>query len=158
MPLPVFPNENSIPPACFYNINGLAGWLNLHPEYKLNFSYTGIFLPYLIPPELVTSSLVNLGYSQEKVPLCSNVTTLSQHQALKYNSQINLFQKIYTINSNAYTNYVNTGQPPVYYNFSSFNEKYEYNSAVALVNKLYDFKAMADASGVHWQVPFPISM
>jgi hypothetical protein len=158
MSLPVFPNENSIPPACFYDRNGLAGWLNLHPTYKLNFSYTGIYLPYLIPPESVTSTLRDLSYNQENVPLCSDVTTLSQHQALKYNSQINLFRKVYTINSNAYTNYVNTGQPPIYYNFSSFNEKYEYNSAVGLVNKLYNFKAMSEAPGLHWQVPFPIGM
>lgn len=158
MSLPAFPNENSIPPACFYNIHGLAHWLNLNPQYKVNFSYTGLFFPYLIPPEDVTSSLAAAGYSQEKVPLCSNVTTLSQHQAQKYNTQINLFRKVYSTNSNAYTNYVLTGQPPVYYNFSSFNEKYEYNSAVGLINKLYNFKAMSDAPGLHWQVPFPIGM
>jgi hypothetical protein len=45
----------------------------------------------------------------------------------------------------------------MYYNFATYKEKYEYNSAVALVNKLYDFKAMANASTLNWQVPFPVA-
>jgi len=92
------------------------------------------------------------------VPLCSNVTTLSQQQAQQYGQQIQLFQKVYAYNSNAYVNYVTFGTPPVYYNFATYKEKYEYNSAVQLVNKLYPFQAMANAPGVNWQVPFPINM
>jgi hypothetical protein len=153
-----FPGKDSIPPACFYNIHGLAGWLNKNPEYKVQFSYTGAFSPFLIPPNLVTSSLSSAGYTQEGVPLFSNVTTLSQQQALMYNQQISLFQRIYTINSNAYVNYIATGQAPVYYTFATFKEKYEYNSAIALVNKLYYFDAMANAPDLNWQVPFPIGM
>lgn len=153
-----FPGKDSIPPACFYNMQGLAGWLNHNALYKIPFSYTGEFAPYLVPPELVTSTLSSLGYKQENVPLCAHVTTLSQYQALQYNQQLSLFQKIYTINSNAYINYVSTGIGPVYYTFSTFKEKYEYNSGVALVNKLYNFRAMANAPGLHWQVPFPIGM
>jgi hypothetical protein len=153
-----FPGRDSIPPACFYNMQGLAGWLNHNPLYKIPFSYTGEFAPYLIPPELVTSSLSSVGYSQEKVPLCTTVTTLPQHLALQYNQQLSLFQKIYTINSNAYINYVATGEGPVYYTFSTFKEKYEYNSGVGLVNKLYNFKALADAPGLNWKIPFPIGM
>ena len=153
-----FPGKNSIPPACFYNIQGLAGWLNNNTSYKIPFSYTGEFAPSLIPPQLVPSSLSTLGYDQRKVPLCAQVQTLSQHQALLYNQQLSLFYKVYTINSNAYINYVATGVGPVYYTFSTFTEKYQYNSAVALVNKLYNFKALADAPDVNWQVPFPIGM
>ncbi len=151
-----FPGKNSIPPACFYTMGGLATWLNQNSQYKINFSYTGAFAPYLIPPERVTSTLSSVGYNQANVPLCSNVTTLSQNQAHKYGQQLALFQKVYTINSNAYINYASTGQTPIYYNFSTYKEKYEYNSAVALVNKLYDFKAMASASTLNWQIPFPI--
>ena len=152
-----FPGQNSIPPACFYNMGGLATWLNQNPSYKVWFSYTGAFAPYLIKPEKVTSTLSTLGYNQANVPLCSNVTTLSQSQASLYGRQLALFHKVYTVNSNAYIDYAVTGNAPMYYNFATYKEKYEYNSAVALVNKLYDFKAMANASTLNWQVPFPVA-
>ena len=158
MSLPEFPSTNSIPPACFYRFEGLAGWLNKNPQYKIPFSYTEAFRPYLIRPDLVTSTISSSGYDPQKVPLCSNVQTLSQQQAQKYGRQIALFQKVYAVNSNAYVNYVVNGVGPVYYNFATYNEKYEYNSAVQLINKLYDFRAMAQASSLNWQVPFPINM
>jgi hypothetical protein len=159
--LPQFPSTNSIPPACFYTFQGLAGWLNQNPSYKIPFSYTDAFRPYLIRPDLLKSSIYSsfaTVYNPETVPLCSNVQTLSQNQAQKYGTQLALFQKVYAINSNAYVNYVVNRVGPVYYTFSTFNEKYEYNSAVQLVNKLYPFRAMAEASSLNWQVPFPINM
>jgi hypothetical protein len=152
-----FPGQFSIPPACFYNVQGLAGWLNNNPAYKLNFSETGAF-PFLFPPSYSTLFMEYGVYDPTKVPLCADIQTLSQYQALKYKTQIQLFQKIYSINSNAYINYVSTGQGPQYYTFSTFNEKYEYNTAIPLINKLYPFKAMADAPGLNWQIPFPIGM
>ena len=152
-----FPGRDSIPPACFYTRQGLAGWLNNNPIYKLPFSYTGEFSPYLIPPYLVPSSLSAGGYKQQNVPLCATVTNLSQHLSLVYNQQLSLFQKVYTINSNAYISSIFTGTPPMYYTFSSFNEKYQYNSAVGLVSKLYNFNAMAVAPDLNWRIPFPIA-
>ena len=154
-----FPGQNSIPPACFYNAQGLAGWLNLHPVYKVSFSYINTF-PNLKPPYYSTlySSIGLLGYEPEKVPLCSNVTTLSQYQAQQYKTQLNLFQKIYAYNSNAYIGYVSTGIGPFYYNFLTNKERSDYNAGVQLVNKLYYFDSMAKAPGLNWQVPFPIYM
>jgi hypothetical protein len=148
-----FPGKNSIPPACFYNTGGLAQWLNLHPSYKIDFATTGLF-PYLIPSTFVTSSLSSLGYNPENVPLCSNVQLMSMNQAFKYKNQLHLFQKIYAHNSNAFIEYVSTGIGPVYYNFLTNQERSDYKSAVALVNKLYSFDAMAQAEG--WNIPFPI--
>lgn len=155
--LQTFPNPCTIPPAYFYNAQGLANFLNENPEYKIPFSFTETFR-YLYPPyySTILSTFGIPGYDPVNVPLCSNVQTLSQIQARKYNQQLQLFNKVYTVNSNAYINFVSTGQAPVYYTFSSFQEKYEMNSAVALVNKLYPFKDMAEAMG--WQVPFPINM
>jgi hypothetical protein len=159
-----FPGQGSIPPACFYNAQGLAGWLNKNSSYKLLFAYANppIFYyertPVLIPPEDVPSTLSSLKYDQRSVPLCSNVTTLSQNQAFKYQNQLALFQKVYSINSNAYISSLITGEPPIYYTFSTFQEKYDLNSAVALVNKLYPFQSMASVPFVNWQVPFPIGM
>lgn len=152
-----FPGPGSIPPACFYNIQGLAGWLNYNPIYKLNFAATGTF-PDLFPASYSTllSTIGLSGFNPENVPLCSNITTLSQFQAQKYNTQLRLFHKVYSINSNAYINSIATGQGPIYYNFLSFQEKSDYNSAVALVNKGYPFRDMTEAVG--WIVPFPIGM
>lgn len=152
-----FPGPGSIPPACFYNTQGLAGYLNFNPIYKLNFAVTRTF-PNLFPAGYSTlfSTFGLDGYDPESVPLCSNITTLSQFQAQKYNTQLRLFHKVYTINSNAYINSIATGQGPVYYNFLTFQEKSDYNSAVSLVNKAYPFRDMAQAVG--WIVPFPIGM
>ena len=118
MSLPQFPSTNAIPPACFYTFQGLAGWLNQNPTYKIPFSYTDAFRPYLIRPDLITSTISSIGYNPQNVPLMSNVQTLSQMQAQQYGQQLALFQKVYTINSNAYVNYVENGVGPVYYNFS----------------------------------------
>ena len=151
--LPVFPNKSSIPPVCFYNIQGLPIWLNQHPEYKQYFIGT---YPYL---NSTTSTLSSLKYDVKNVPLGSNLTALSQGQSLLYNQQLQLFHKVYSTNLNAYTiNYNNDGPGPIYYNFKDYQELTQYKSAVSLVNKLYPFKAMAEASTLHWQVPFPIYM
>jgi hypothetical protein len=154
--LQTFPNPCTIPPACFYNQQGLANWLNQNPEYKIPFSFTETFR-FLYPPYYSTllSTFGIPGYNPIDVPLCSNVTTLSQIQARKYNQQLQLFYKVYTTNSNAYINYLNTGQGPMYYTFATNQERSDMNSAVALVNKLYPFNDMAQAMG--WQVPFPLS-
>ena len=157
MALSTFPDQSSIPPACFYNAQGLAAWLDKNPTYKGSFAFTGAF-PFLIPTQFAPSTLSSIKYNPYTVPLCSDVQQLSQYQALKYNQQIQLFQKVYAYNSNAYVNYVLSGKGPVYYNFFNYKEKNEYSSAVQLVNKLYPFKAMAEAPGLNWQVPFPINM
>jgi hypothetical protein len=155
IPIPIFPSTNSIPPACFYNMGGLAGWLNQNPSYKQYFSN---IYPTIIPPERITSTLSTLGYNPEKVPLCADVTTLSQQQAFKYNQQLQLFYKVYTFNSNAYVESISSGIAPVYYTFATYQEQTQYKSAVSLVNKLYPFRGMAEASSIQWQIPFPIYM
>jgi hypothetical protein len=154
-----FPAPGSIPPVTFYNMMGLANWLNLNPTYKNNYASTGTF-PYLYPQYYSTvfasTSSTFYGYNPENVPLAATVTNLSQYQALKYNTQLQLFQRIYAINSNAYINYISTGNGPFYYNFRTYNEKNDYNAAVQLVNKLYPFRDMANATT--WIIPFPIRM
>lgn len=155
MLMPMFPSTGSIPPPCFYTPQGLAGWLNLNPiPWKDYFSYTGFF-DNLIPTSFAPSSLSSIGYNPYTVPLCSNVQLLSQGQGRKYSEQLGLFQKVYGYNSNAYVTSLTIGNSPVYYNFFSNQERSEYNSAVALVNKLYSFKAMGE---VGWIIPFPLGM
>lgn len=152
-----FPASGSIPPASFYNAQGLASWLNFNPQYKINFSYLGTFR-FLYPPESSTlfSSIGFKGYNPENVPLCSDVTTLSHYQGLKYSTQLQLFNKVYATNSNAYIHFISTGQSPKYYTFATQQEKSDYFSAVSLVNKLYPFRDMSKAMG--WVIPFPVNM
>jgi len=168
--LSTFPSTPSIPPASFYNIQGLAGWLNQNPSYKQYFVGQTVVSPYLYE---MTSSLSSIGYDPAKVPLAPFVTTLSQYQLREYSSQISLFQKVYAYNSNAYVNYVSTSiaspstnVSPIYYRFISYQEYTQYKASVALVNKLYPFTAMANgndapSSGylippLSWVVPFPL--
>jgi hypothetical protein len=151
-----FPNPCTIPPTSFFNQQGIAGWLEQNPIFKLAFSFTETF-KFLYPPSyaIIFSTFGVPGYNPLNVPLCGNVTTLSQIQARKYNQQLQLFQKVYSTNSNAYITYLNTGQGPIYYTFASNQERSDMSSAVALVNKLYYFKDMSQACG--WQIPFPLS-
>lgn len=154
-----FPNPGSIPPITFYNILGLANWLNINPKYKSNFAETKTF-PYLYPQyySTVFSTFLPQGYNPENVPLTTNVINLSQYEALKYKNQIKIFHKVYATNSNAYINYISSGgiKSPIYYTFQSYKEKYEYSAAVQLINKLYPFQDMANAA--NWIIPFPIYM
>lgn len=147
--IPAFPSTNSIPPAPFYNIQGLPNWLNLNPSYKQYFVgvYSDIYE--------VNSTLSSIGYDPVNVPLCSDVTILSQYQAQQYNQQLNLFRRVYAYNSNAYVNYIDSITPsPIYYTFATYQEQTQYRSATALVNKLYPFQAMAQKVG--WITPFPV--
>ena len=161
-----FPSTPSIPPASFYNIQGLAGWLNQNPTYKPYFVGQTDVSPYLLP---MTTSLSTFSFGQYdpvNVPLAPFVTTLSQQQLLQYSNQISLFQKVYTYNSNAYVNYTQTGKPPIYYRFITYQEYTQYKASVALINKLYPFNAMANGNStisnvptipqLSWVVPFPL--
>lgn len=158
-----FPSTPSIPPASFYNIQGLAGWLNQNSSYKYFFVGQTDVSSYLFP---MTSSLSTVGYDAANVPLAPFVTTLSQQQLLQYSNQISLFQKVYAYNSNAYVDYTKTGKAPIYYRFITYQEYTQYKASVALINKLYPFNAMANGNStisnvpsipqLSWVVPFPL--
>jgi hypothetical protein len=165
-----FPSTPSIPPASFYNIQGLAGWLNQNSSYKQYFVGQTDVSPYLFP---MTSTLSSIGYDPANVPIAPFVTTLSQQQLLQYSNQISLFRKVYTYNSNAYVNYVstavaspNTQSAPIYYRFVSYQEYTQYKASVALINKMYPFTAMANGTTspatypiipqLSWVIPFPL--
>ncbi len=156
--LPVFPSTHSIPPVTFYNMMGLASWLNKNPSYKQYYVNYPVQFPYLYK---MNSTLSSLNYVIENVPLACSVTTLSQSEAMKYTKQLQLFQNVYQFNSNAYVNSIANGMNPIYYSFKSYKDMMEYKSSVALVNKLYPFNAMANATNqdgttISWIIPFPL--
>jgi hypothetical protein len=142
-----WPSTTTNPPVCFFNQQGLAGWLNQNPSYKL------LFLELLPNGGIITSSLSTIGFDATKVPLCSPVQTLSMGQAKKFNDQLSLFRKVYNYNSNAYFTSITEGTNPIYYNFITYNEYNEYKSSVALINKMYNFNIMKNV----WSFPFPIT-
>lgn len=157
--LNVFPSINSVPPATFYTMQGLAKYLNQNPEYKPYFTgYTAVS-PYLLP---MTSTLYDIGYDPMNVPIAPMVKTLSQYQLLEYSQQLRLFQTVYAFNSTAYGNYVMNNIPPVYFRFQTYKEYTNFKSSVALVNKMYAFDAMAYGTDpetgitLGWVVPFPL--
>jgi len=156
-----FPSTNSIPPTCFYDIRGIANWLNNNPTYKQYF----INYPNVFPTLLSNTGAINYdglsGYDVQKVPLASNITSMSQVQLMRYTDQLKLFRRVYAYNSNAYVNYVTNGATPTYYRFQTYKEHNEFKSSVALVNKLYPFQAMANGANVNgstlgWIIPFPL--
>lgn len=147
MSLPPWPEMGSNPPASFFNIGGFATYLNQNPTLKSE------IIDYFIPIT-VTSTLSSLGFDAAKVPLSSDVTTLSSDQALKYNQQIMLFDKVYTYNSNAYFTSIINNTTPIYYNFKTYQELTQYKSATALINKLYPFNILTQL----YTFPFPIYM
>jgi hypothetical protein len=153
-PFPEFPSTNAIPPAGFYDIHGLAGWLDNNPSFKKFFA--GKF-PFILEERFITSSISSLQYSPETVPLCTTVTLQNSSQQRQNCQQLALFRKVYEFNSNAYVNYECGNSPgPIYYTYKTQQERTEMRSALALVNKLYDFNAMATASTCNWIVPFPV--
>lgn len=172
-PLPVFPSSGCIPPACFYDRQGLSNWLNQNPSYKQYFiNYPSLF-PYLYSQSTINewssmatgpfSSMFMLfkNYDIQKVPLSPFVTTLSQYQSRRYQEQLTLFRQVYAYNSNAYVAARTTGTAPYYYPFSSSREILEFRGSVGLVNKLYPFEAMANGTNENgqrlgWIVPFPL--
>ena len=153
-----FPGQNSIPPATFYTMGGLATWLNQNPSYKYYF----INYPRQFPGlSTVTSSLSSMRYDPANVPLAPQVITLSQNEAFLYRDQLQLFQRVYKFNSNAYINARAVSGAPMYYSFNSYQELMKYKASVSLVNKLYPFDAMmngTDQNGnmLGWFVPFPL--
>ena len=159
--LSTFPSTNSIPPPCFYNMGGIATFLNQNPSYKEYFvGDTEISNDLLVP----TSTLSTKGYNPINVPIPLAVTNLSQSQSRLYTEQLALFQTVYAYNSNAYVNFIavpNNKQGPTYFRFQSYKDYMNYKSAVMLVNKLYPFQKMAYAqnqvgSTLGWIVPFPL--
>ena len=152
-PLPVFPAQFSIPPPSFFDIQGLAGWLNTNSQYKQYFA--GLY-EYLLPPELITSTLSSLSYTYSDVPMRTYVQRNNSYQQLLYRNQIALFRKVYGFNSNAYVDYVCNGKPPIYYTYRDYKELNNQQAAVGLINKLYPFNAMGKASTLNWQFPFPV--
>ena len=168
MSFPAFPSTGSIPPPTFYTMNGLTDWLNRNPTYKQYFINYPKYFPYLYSASTIAewssmasgpfSSMYGMydEYNIERVPLSPLVTTLSQNQAKKYRDQLELFQRVYSYNSNAYV----TGERR-YYRFSSSQELLQFRSAVSFVGKLYPFDAMAQGRNDHgstlgWIVPFPM--
>ncbi len=140
-----WPPYGTNPPACFFNAGGIQTLLNQNPQYKKDFLE-------IIGGPVITSTISTLGYDVAKVPLCPNVVTLNSNQAKQYNTQLNLFRKVYTYNSNAYIFSQANGTPPIYYNFRTYTEYNDYKSATALVNKLYSFDVITKL----WVFPFPV--
>jgi hypothetical protein len=158
MALPAFPSTGSIPPPCFYNMQGLPTWLNQNPSYKHYFINQPDLFPLLQP---VNSKLSTIGYTVEAVPLPPFITNLSITQAQAYNQQMNLFRKVYGYNSNAYVSSVTVQKSPTYYYFQSYKEYHDYKASVALANKLYRFDIINNTqnevgSTLGWIVPFPL--
>ena len=158
-----FPSTSSIPPPCFYDIRGMANWLNQNPTYKQYFINYPDRFPMLY--STISTSISYTGtysnYNVQNVPLELNVKTMSQSQLMKYTDQLNLFRKVYAYNSNAYVNYVTSGTTPTYYRFQSYKDHNDFKSSVGLVNKLYPLQAMGSGVNVNgstlgWVIPFPL--
>jgi len=155
---PPFPAPNSIPPPyLFLPSGGLAYWLNNNPTYKQYFWNTRFFT-YLLPPNLITSTISSSGYSYDNVPLCSNVTTMSEYEASRYYQQLVLFHKVYSFNSNAYVQSIINNTTPMYYTFLTAQERTNYRAGVQIANKLSPFRVMQEASTLNWVAPFPVMM
>jgi len=158
MSLPVFPAPGAIPPTTFYNLQGLAGWLNQNPTYKGYFINFPNLFPYLYS---MTNNNLPQGYNVQNVPLAPAVTNLSYQQLFQYQQQLATFRRVYDYNYNQYLNFLNTGQAPVYYRFNSYQEQMDHKTALGFINQLYPFQAMAMGTNdagttLGWTIPFPL--
>lgn len=161
---PPFPLDGSIPPVCFYTIQGLPTYLNQNIAYKVYYTDLPQF-PYLSYYAEVLYPEANASYDVENVPLGPLLTNMNQSQMVTYQQQIQLFRKVYEYNSNAYITYVSnpgTAKGPIYYTFQTYKEMTNYKAGLQLINRIYPFDIMASAydlnTGVplRWIVPFPM--
>jgi hypothetical protein len=161
---PPFPLDGSIPPICFYTIQGLPMYLNQNVQYKIYYTDVPQF-PYLTLDADTIYPQTFGAYNVESVPLGPLLSNMNQSQLLSYQQQIQLFKKVYEYNSNAYITYVSnpgTANGPIYYTFENYKEMTNYKAGLELVNRLYPFDLMANAynfgTGVplRWIVPFPM--
>ena len=163
--VPPFPRDTSIPPACFYNMQGLPMYLNRNSDYKIYYTDNPQF-PYLtIYADNIYPEAADV-YDPATVPLPPFLSNLSQLQAQQYDAQLALFRKVYDYNYNAYLAYLS--QPagssggPRYYTFATYQELNNYKAGLQLANRLYPFNLMSNAynqiTGVplRWIVPFPL--
>ena len=142
-----FPDASgTIPPACFYNMQGLAGFLNQNPTFK------STFINYIPNGPLISSILSTIGTNVENIPVAPDVKWMSYNQYKKYDNQLQLFHKVYAWNSNAYVQSDATGLAPRYYNFVNYQEFQDYKAGVSFVNKLYPFEIIVQ----YWSIPFPL--
>jgi hypothetical protein len=158
----VFPDEGTIPPACFYNFGGLAMFLNGSPELKAIPPFRrwvvetafGINLPF------VENAIIStFGISRESINICPTITNLSSDQVLKYGGEMEIYRRVYAHNSNAYVSASTMGWPnipnapaPIYYKFQTYHQYNSFKSGAAIINKLYPHHVMVN----YWQIPFPI--
>jgi hypothetical protein len=161
-----FPRDTSIPPPCFYNMQGLPMYLNQNKLYK-NYYTDWQQFPYLtIYADNIYPVAALLPYDVENVPLPPLLANLSQGQARQYEAQLALFRKVYEHNYNAYMAYIS--QPPGssggprYYTFADYKELNNYKAGLQLVNRIYPFDLMSNAIDIlygiplRWVVPFPM--
>jgi len=160
-----FPRDTSIPPSCFYNMQGLSMYLNQNREYKIYYADSGLYHYLTVFADNTYPEAKGL-YRLENVPLPPLLANLSQGQAQEYDAQLVLFRKVYEYNYNAYMTYIS--QPasstagPRYYSFANYKELNNYKAGLQLVNRIYPFTVMGNAqdflTGVplRWIVPFPL--
>ena len=163
--LPPFPRDTSIPPPCFYNMQGLSMYLNQNREYKIYYADSGLFTYLSVFADSTYPEAAGV-YRLQNVPLPPLLANLSQGQAREYDAQLVLFRKVYEYNYNAYVTYIS--QPagstagPRYYSFANYKELNNYKAGLQLVNRIYPFEIMGNAqdflTGVplRWIVPFPM--
>jgi|UniRef100_A0A6C0BH08 hypothetical protein len=161
---PPFPLDGSIPPVCFYTIQGLPMYLNQNVQYKIYYTDYPQF-PYLsVNADIIYPQTFGI-YNVESIPLGPLLSNMNQSQMLTYQQQIQLFKKVYEYNSNAYITYVSnpgTANGPIYYTFQNYKEMTNYKAGLELINRLYPFNIMANAYNVltgvplNWIVPFPM--
>lgn len=169
---PNFPAQGSIPPSSFYTLQGLPDWLNQNPSYKQYFVNQPKYFPYLLTTSTVSEYKANAinapqyniytNYSIDKVPLPPFITMSDQSDSRQFRDHIQLFRQVYSHNSNAWINYINDGEPPIYYRFPTSSERTKYLTARGTVFKLYPFDAILNAkneagSTLGWVIPFPLS-
>jgi hypothetical protein len=160
-----FPRDTSIPPPCFYNMQGLTMYLNQNNMYKIYYEDTGLS-PYLSAFADNTYPEATGLYLAENVPLPPLLANLSQGQLREYEAQLALFRKVYEYNYNTYITYISlppgSTAGPRYYSFATYKELNNYKAGLQLVNRLYPFTVMGNAqdflTGVplRWIVPFPM--
>lgn len=136
-----------IPPASFYNINGIYSQRFVQPvQQTFDSLYT-----HLRSIDAKTPDPFNKPFENKAVK------NMSHGQKTIYENQIRLYQKVYQYNYDAYMYASQRGITPIYYRFRTASELSDFKAAVGILQKLYNVTGLYPVQCLFW-IPFPGSI
>jgi hypothetical protein len=141
------------PDPCFFNINGIYAMRPI-PPFSLTFDSLYSYIKELPKYQMEEASGVYPPDPYSNQRTSTDIKMLSFQQYQQYQDQLSLFRMVYTYNAQAYAFAKANNTAPQYYRFLTASQLTQYNSAMSLVNKLYNVNELYPYTCLFY-LPFP---